>query len=180
MPRAKGGAKTRRRRKKILRQAKGYFGGRRKLYRTAAETVLRAGAFAYRGRKQKKRRARALWIIRVNAACRQLGLSDSTFMNGLKKAGIGLDPQVLAELPGRRIPPGPVHPVTRVQDEIIEIFEGLGFSVAEGPEVEPEYYNFPALNCPDDHPARDMQDTFHLSPDTLLRTHTSPVQIRTM
>ena len=98
MPRAKGGPKTRHRRKKILKQAKGYVGGRRKLYRTAAETVLRAGAFAYRGRKLKKRRARALWIIRVNAACRQLGLSYSTFMNGLKKAGIGLDRKVLAEL----------------------------------------------------------------------------------
>ncbi len=83
-------------------------------------------------------------------------------------------------LPGRRIAPGAVHPVTRVQDEIIEIFEGLGFSVAEGPEVETDYFNFSALNFPDDHPARDMQDTFHLSPDTLLRTHTSPVQIRTM
>ena len=70
--------------------------------------------------------------------------------------------------------------MTRVQDEIIEIFEGLGFSVAEGPEVETDYYNFSALNFPDDHPARDMQDTFHVSPDTLLRTHTSPVQIRTM
>jgi phenylalanyl-tRNA synthetase alpha chain len=83
-------------------------------------------------------------------------------------------------LPGRRTPPGALHPVTRVQDQIIEIFEGLGFSVAEGPEVETDYYNFSALNFPDDHPARDMQDTFHLSPDTLLRTHTSPVQIRTM
>src|SRR5207245_6506805 len=91
MPRAKGGAKTRRRRKKILRQAKGYFGGRRKLYRTAAETVLRAGAFAYRGRKQKKRLARGLWIIRINAACRQAGLSYSRFMAALKKAGILLD-----------------------------------------------------------------------------------------
>ena len=98
MPRAKGGAKTRHRRKKILKQAKGYFGGRRKLYRPAAETVLRAGAFAYRGRKQKKRRARALWIIRVNAACRQLGLSYSVFMAGLKKAGITLDRKILAEL----------------------------------------------------------------------------------
>ena len=87
MPRAKGGSKTRQRRKKILKQAKGYFGGRRKLYRTAAETVLRAGAFAYKGRKQKKRRARALWIIRVNAACRQLGLSYSVFMNGLEEGG---------------------------------------------------------------------------------------------
>jgi phenylalanyl-tRNA synthetase alpha chain len=83
-------------------------------------------------------------------------------------------------LPGRYVEPGTVHPITRVQDEIIDIFEGLGFSVAEGPEVELDYYNFAALNFPDDHPARDMQDTFHLSADTLLRTHTSPVQIRTM
>jgi len=83
-------------------------------------------------------------------------------------------------LPGRATPPGAVHPLIRVQDEIIAIFEGLGFSVAEGPEVESDYYNFAALNFPDDHPARDMQDTFHLSADTLLRTHTSPVQIRTM
>jgi large subunit ribosomal protein L20 len=98
MPRAKGGSKTRQRRKKVLKQAKGYFGGRRRLYRTAAETVLRAGAFAYRGRKQKKRRARALWIIRLNAACRPLGLSYSRFMDGLKKAGVALDRKILAEL----------------------------------------------------------------------------------
>jgi len=98
MPRAKGGPKTRRRRKKTLKQAKGYFGGRRKLYKSAAETVLRAGAFAYRGRKQKKRRARGLWIVRINAACRQVGLSYSAFMAGLKRAGILLDRKVLAEL----------------------------------------------------------------------------------
>ncbi len=83
-------------------------------------------------------------------------------------------------LPGRRPLPGAVHPLTRVTEEIIEVFEGLGFSVAEGPEVESDYYNFAALNFPDDHPARDMQDTFHLGPDALLRTHTSPVQIRAM
>ena len=65
MPRAKGGPKTRQRRKKVLKKAKGYVGGRRRLYRPAAETVLRAGAFAYKGRKQKKRQARSLWIIRV-------------------------------------------------------------------------------------------------------------------
>ncbi len=98
MPRAKGGPKTRQRRKKVLKKAKGYFGGRRKLYRTAKETVLRAGAFAYRDRKQKKRRARALWIIRLNAACRQAGLSYSVFMAGLKRAGIGLDRKILADL----------------------------------------------------------------------------------
>ena len=83
-------------------------------------------------------------------------------------------------LPGRYTPPGPMHPVTRVMDEIIEIFEHLGFSVAEGPEVETDHYNFSALNFPDDHPARDMQDTLHVSADTVLRTHTSPVQVRTM
>jgi large subunit ribosomal protein L20 len=98
MPRAKGGAKTRQRRKKVLKKAKGYVGGRRKLYRTAAETVLRAGAFAYRDRKAKKRLSRSLWIVRINAACRQAGMSYSVFMAGLKKAGIILDRKVLAEL----------------------------------------------------------------------------------
>ncbi|HSF05952.1 MAG TPA: phenylalanine--tRNA ligase subunit alpha [Methylomirabilota bacterium] len=83
-------------------------------------------------------------------------------------------------LPGRRPPVGSRHPLTQIQDEIIGIFAGLGFSVAEGPEVEDDYHNFEALNIPRDHPARDMQDTFYLSEDTLLRTHTSPVQIRTM
>lgn len=98
MPRAKGGPKTRQRRKKVLKQAKGYWGGRRRLYRTAAETVLRAGAFAYRDRRAKKREFRALWVLRINAACRALGLTYSTFMSGLKKAGITLDRKILAEL----------------------------------------------------------------------------------
>lgn len=83
-------------------------------------------------------------------------------------------------LPGRRPPRGSLHPLTQVQDEIVRIFIGLGFSVAEGPEIEDDYHNFEALNIPRDHPARDMQDTFYLSEDVLLRTHTSPVQIRTM
>jgi len=98
MPRAKGGAKTRQRRKKILKKAKGYVGGRSRLYRTAAETVLRAGAFAYRDRKAKKRTARRLWIARINAACRAAGLTYSVFIAALKKAGIGLDRKILAEL----------------------------------------------------------------------------------
>jgi large subunit ribosomal protein L20 len=98
MPRAKGGPKTRQRRKKVLKKAKGYFGGRRKLFRTAKETVLRAGAFAYRDRRRKKRLARSLWIVRINAACRELGVSYSVFMNGLKKAGVLLDRKILAEL----------------------------------------------------------------------------------
>jgi phenylalanyl-tRNA synthetase alpha chain len=83
-------------------------------------------------------------------------------------------------LPGRRTVPGLVHPLTRVLDEIVEVFVGLGFQVAEGPEVELDYYNFEALNIPKDHPARDMQDTFYVGGEVLLRTHTSPVQVRTM
>ena len=98
MPRAKGGPKTRQRRKKVLKKAKGYFGGRRKLFRTAKETVLRAGAFAYRGRKQKKRLSRSLWIVRINAAARQNDLSYSRLMSGLAKAGVALDRKILAEL----------------------------------------------------------------------------------
>ncbi|MEK7700989.1 MAG: phenylalanine--tRNA ligase subunit alpha [candidate division NC10 bacterium] len=83
-------------------------------------------------------------------------------------------------LPGRRPPRGALHPLTHVHDEIVAIFAGLGFSVVEGSEVETDYHNFEALNIPRDHPARDMQDTFYLSESTLLRTHTSPVQIRAM
>jgi phenylalanyl-tRNA synthetase alpha chain len=83
-------------------------------------------------------------------------------------------------LPGRRPPQGGIHPLTRAHDEIVSIFVGLGFSVAEGPEIETDFYNFEALNIPKDHPARDMQDTFYVSDATLLRTHTSPVQIRTL
>jgi phenylalanyl-tRNA synthetase alpha chain len=83
-------------------------------------------------------------------------------------------------LPGRRRPLGTKHPITRVTEEIVDIFAGLGFQVAEGPEIEKDYYNFEALNIPKDHPARDMQDTFFVSDSVVLRTHTSPVQIRTM
>jgi phenylalanyl-tRNA synthetase alpha chain len=83
-------------------------------------------------------------------------------------------------LPGRRPQVGVVHPLRRVEEEIIEVFTGLGFSVVEGPEIETDYNNFEALNFPRDHPARDMQDTFFLPGELLLRTHTSPVQIRTM
>ena len=83
-------------------------------------------------------------------------------------------------LPGRRPPQGAIHPLTRTHDEIVSIFVGLGFSVAEGPEIETDFYNFEALNIPKDHPARDMQDTFYVAESTLLRTHTSPVQIRAL
>jgi phenylalanyl-tRNA synthetase alpha chain len=83
-------------------------------------------------------------------------------------------------LPGRRVEPGGLHPLTQVHDEIVDVFTGMGFAVAEGPEVELDYYNFEALNIPKDHPARDMQDTFYVGGEILLRTQTSPVQIRTM
>lgn len=83
-------------------------------------------------------------------------------------------------LPGRALAVGSKHPLTQVVDEAKAIFMGLGFEVAEGPEIESDYYNFEALNLPKDHPARDMQDTFYISPEIVLRTHTSPVQVRTM
>jgi phenylalanyl-tRNA synthetase alpha chain len=83
-------------------------------------------------------------------------------------------------MPGRRTLPGHVHPITQVMDELVAVFTGLGFSVADGPEIEDDYHNFEALNFPHDHPARDMQDTFFLPSGTLLRTHTSPVQVRVM
>ncbi len=83
-------------------------------------------------------------------------------------------------LPGRRVPRGRDHPITLVSREITDIFVGMGFEAVEGPEVELDYYNFEALNIPKDHPARDMQDTFYISDNVVLRTHTSPVQVRTM
>lgn len=83
-------------------------------------------------------------------------------------------------LPGKPFTYGSKHPITRVIDEIKEIFMSMGYEVVEGPQIETDYYNFEALNLPKEHPARDMQDSFYITPETLLRTHTSPVQARTM
>jgi phenylalanyl-tRNA synthetase alpha chain len=83
-------------------------------------------------------------------------------------------------LPGRRWERGRIHPLTLVIDEIIDVFRAMGFEIARGPDIEDDYHNFEALNIPKDHPARDMQDTFFVASGHLLRTHTSPVQIRTM
>jgi phenylalanyl-tRNA synthetase alpha chain len=83
-------------------------------------------------------------------------------------------------IPGRQIPLGKKHPLTQALEEIIDIFSHLGFEVVEGPEVELDYYNFEALNIPKGHPAREMQATFFISEDVVLRTHTSPMQVRTM
>jgi len=98
MPRARGGFKTRRRRKKLLKKARGFYGARSRLYTIAHEAVDHALQYAYRDRRAKKRDFRRLWIIRINAAARELGLTYSQFMAGLKKAGIGLDRKALADI----------------------------------------------------------------------------------
>lgn len=98
MPRVKRGVQARQRHKKILKQAKGYYGARSRVYRVAKQAVIKAGQYAYRDRKQRKRQFRSLWIVRINAAVRQYDISYSIFMNGLKKAEIDIDRKVLAEL----------------------------------------------------------------------------------
>jgi large subunit ribosomal protein L20 len=98
MPRVKRGVTARARHKKVLDQAKGYRGRRSKVYRIAKQAVMRAGQYAYRDRRNKKRVFRALWITRINAAAREHGVTYSVFMNGLKKASIELDRKVLADM----------------------------------------------------------------------------------
>jgi large subunit ribosomal protein L20 len=98
MPRAKGGFKTRRRRKKLLEKAKGYYGAKSRLYRVATEAVDKALQYAYRDRRAKKREFRALWIIRINAALRAVGMTYSQFMSKLKQADIALNRKTLADM----------------------------------------------------------------------------------
>ena len=98
MARVKRGVTARARHKKVLGKAKGYYGARSKVYRVAKQAVIKAGQYAYIGRKQRKRQFRALWITRINAAARMNGMSYSRFMNGLKKANIDLDRKVLADI----------------------------------------------------------------------------------
>jgi phenylalanyl-tRNA synthetase alpha chain len=102
----------------------------------------------------------------------------------LEQAGRWEAERVDVTLPGRRPPAGRLHPLTQVLEEIVDVFVGLGYQVAEGPVIETDYYNFQALNFPPDHPARSMHDTFYVESDgdtpLLLRTHTSPMQIRSM
>ena len=98
MPRVKRGVTARARHKKILDQAKGYYGARSRTYRMAKQAVIKAGQYAYRDRRQKKRQFRALWITRINAQARECGISYSQLINGLKKAGIELDRKVLADM----------------------------------------------------------------------------------
>ena len=98
MPRVKRGVTARARHKKVLDQAKGYRGRRKNVFRIAKEAVMKAGQYAYRDRRQRKRQFRALWIVRINAATRELGMTYSAFINGLKKAAIDMDRKVLADL----------------------------------------------------------------------------------
>lgn len=98
MPRVKRGVTANARHKKILKLAKGYSGARSRTYRVAKQAVIKAGQYAYRDRRQKKRQFRALWIVRINAASRECGLSYSQLINGLKKAAIELDRKVLADM----------------------------------------------------------------------------------
>ncbi|OGS92405.1 MAG: 50S ribosomal protein L20 [Gallionellales bacterium GWA2_60_18] len=98
MPRVKRGVTARAKHKKVLAQAKGYRGRRKNVYRIAKQAVMKAGQYAYRDRRQKKRQFRTLWIARINAAARELGLTYSVFMNGLKKASIDIDRKVLADM----------------------------------------------------------------------------------
>ena len=105
---------------------------------------------------------------------RQIVLREAGISTRLSRESIDVT------LPGRCSTRGSKHPITLVMEEISSIFASLGFGVAEGPEIEKDFYNFEALNMPKDHPARDMQDTFYINDDVVLRTHTSPVQIRTM
>ena len=98
MPRVKRGVTARARHKKVLAEAKGYYGARSKVYRVAKQAVIKAGQYAYRDRRQKKRQFRALWIVRINAQARECGLSYSRLMDGLNKAGVEVDRKMLADI----------------------------------------------------------------------------------
>lgn len=98
MPRVKRGVQAGARHKKVLKQAKGYYGARSRVFRVAKQAVIKAGQYAYRDRRQRKRQFRALWIVRINAAAREFGLSYSQLIHALQKASIGIDRKVLAEL----------------------------------------------------------------------------------
>ncbi len=103
MPRVKRGVTARARHKKVLKQAKGYYGARSRVYRVAKQAVIKAGQYAYRDRKQRKRQFRALWIVRINAAARMYGISYSRLINGLANANVEIDRKVLADIAVRDI-----------------------------------------------------------------------------
>ncbi len=117
----------------------------------------------------------------ANRAKEVMEAASKQALAALKEAALAaLAPQIDVTLPGRPFPLGRLHPLNRIMAEVCDIFLHLGFEAVAGPEVELDWYNFEALNLPPDHPARDMQDTFYFNDKVLLRTHTSPMQIRTM
>ncbi len=139
--------------------------------------IVRARLAAFKEVPPEERRDYGQAVNRLKEQV-ESGLAD--LESRLTTAAVPVVEAVDVTLPGRRPMIGSIHPVSRVAADVVEIFDGLGYSVAEGPEIETDYYNFEALNFPPDHPARDTQDTFFLRDERLLRTHTSPVQIRTM
>jgi len=117
---------------------------------------------------------------RANEVKKELDTSFSEFLKIIESQASSAKGRIDVSLPGRAVSRGFLHPLTLVTREICDIFIKLGFDIAEGPEVETDYYNFEALNLPKNHPARDMQDTFYVSDNIVLRTQTSPMQIRVM
>ena len=117
---------------------------------------------------------------KANETKKILNQAFNNALSRLKAKNANLNDRIDVSLPGRIVLPGSLHPITQVTRQICDILTNLGFDIAEGPEVEMDYYNFEALNFPKNHPARDMQDTFFISEDIVLRTHTSPMQVRFM
>ena len=150
----------------------------RALYEVKMKFLGRTGKVTalLKGMKEIAAEARPAFGKKVNAL--REALEEKLRQKELEKKLAGEDIDVT--MPGRHTKAGALHPVTRVKDKLIDLFSGMGFEVFEGPEIENDYYNFTALNTPADHPARDMQDTFYLTDEFLLRTQTSAGQIRVM
>ena len=117
---------------------------------------------------------------RANEIKQELETVFKQAVEHIESASRAADDRIDVSLPGRSISQGFLHPITQITRQICDIFTRLGFEIAEGPEVESDYYNFEQLNIPKNHPARDMQDTFYVSENVVLRTHTSPMQVRFM
>ena len=165
---------------------------RREISEAAAPEALEALRVRYLGRKGALTQVlrglkgldpetRRLAGAQANRAKENLEAALAEALTALKEAAArAAVPAIDVTLPGRRSPLGRLHPLTRTMEEVCDIFLHLGFEAVTGPEVELDWYNFEALNIPPDHPARDMQDTFYFNDKVLLRTHTSPMQIRVM
>jgi phenylalanyl-tRNA synthetase alpha chain len=133
-----------------------------------------------RGISQMPPEKRAAMGKRANDVKNTIDTALKDAVQRFETAQKDLKARIDVTLPGRPVTSGSLHPISRVTQEICDVFVRLGFDIVEGPEVESDWYNFEALNIPKNHPARDMQDTFYMSDNIVLRTHTSPVQIRTM